>query len=205
MGVEQIAQKTGGSGRSSRAPRAGTRDIETHGRQPLGQFHGDMFGIVSDGAARRIAFARHIIKRPYLPPQTTSPTVTVNCRTGERTIASVPPPAAIIVQNPSPRPYVFKSQVVRRAVMAVAATWHVRAQDLMSASRRQEIVLSRFACFRILRQLKWSTPQIGTALHRDHTTVLAGLERAKELWRHNKDWRAKYDAAWTEFKGAEQP
>lgn len=161
-------------------------------------------GIVTERQADLAAFvARHphmadrvLGRRPSFVAGRPDRIVTVHCRTGERTVEMLPPESKpIIVRKPRPAP-VFKSQAIRRVVVAVCATWDVTPSDLLSHTRTQSLALPRFAVMRMLfRRVGWSLSKIGREMRRDHTSVMHGIDRAKELSRHNLSWRAKYDAA----------
>lgn len=128
--------------------------------------------------------------------------ITVDLRTGDRQIVSDPvaaPRVFIVVQPPPnpPAPPTPPRNMAAPIVDAVAAAFGVTVYNLHSPSRQKPHCLARFACFWLLTsRLKLSSPKIGRILgRRDHTTVLSGLRRARDLYEHDADWRAKYDAA----------
>lgn len=123
--------------------------------------------------------------------------ITVDLRTGERQIVSGPvaAPRVFPIVQPAPPPPPSRN-VVAPIVDAVAAAFGVTACQLYSASQLRPHCRARFACFWMLKsRLKFSSTKIGKRVGgRDHTTVLNGLRRADELYEHDADWRAKYDA-----------
>ena len=53
---------------------------------------------------------------------------------------------------------------------------------LKSKSRKHEIVLARFVCYKLLRQYtKLSLLQIGNTFNRDHTTIMHGLRALQDM------------------------
>ncbi len=77
------------------------------------------------------------------------------------------------MSGPSP------SDLILRAAASAAG---VTVAEMVGYSRRQEMVHARWAVMVALRARNWSTPRIGRKLGgRDHTTVLVGLRRAREL------------------------
>ena len=137
--------------------------------------------------------------------------ITVDLRTGNRqVVASKRPVAEVTEVNPSRHsplpPEARQIQVcattgrhesARQIIDAVSAAWGVPVVDLRSKQQTQLISRPRFACFLLLKsRLKFSSPKIGRILGgRDHTTVLSGICRARDLYEHDADWRAKFDAA----------
>lgn len=149
--------------------------------------------------------------------------ITVNCKTGAVTAtsepASRPDPAyknmpsirAIMLQQeaqqflaakrgprvkPGPKwpplDYTFAASVVQ----AVCDAWNIDDWRVMSPSRESRTVYPRFAVMLILNQrTECSLPAIGNFLRRDHTTCLAGIRRARALFREDPEWRANYDHA----------
>lgn len=61
---------------------------------------------------------------------------------------------------------------------AVAEAHHVDLFDLLGRSRERSIARARAALYVRLHGLGLSSPEIGRALDRDHSTVLAGLHKA---------------------------
>lgn len=136
----------------------------------------------------------------YRPAKTHE--ITVDLRTGERDVVSGPvaaPRMFPVVQPapPPPPPPPPPRNVITPIVEAVAAAFYVTADHIVSDSRQRHHCRARFACYLLGSVcLKLSLNQIGKRLgKRDHTSVMHGLRRARELYEHDADWRAKYDAA----------
>ena len=87
-----------------------------------------------------------------------------------------------------PAPYAL--QKLTRAVVLVAAASGVSVADIKGASRTPIVCRARWATMHLMRARGLSTPQIGRALNRDHTTVLYGLDRVKALRLVNPDFDA---------------
>lgn len=71
--------------------------------------------------------------------------------------------------------------ISRDQVRMIAFNHGVPISQIMSASREQVTCRARFACYCALRDRGLSLPQIARFFNRDHTTVLYGIKRAKEL------------------------
>jgi len=137
--------------------------------------------------------------------------ITVDLRTGERQVVASKRPVADAPQvNPvchSPLPpearqvevcaATGRRESARQIIDAVSDVWGVSVVELHSNGKIQRVGRPRFACFLLLRsRLQFSSPKIGRILGgRDHSTVLAGIRRARWLYEHDADWRAKFDAA----------
>lgn len=151
---------------------------------------------------------RHRAKlRGWAPPPVEAKThqITVNLKTGERTVATVKPrrkkrrkaskpaEAAIYVARGLPR---IPRQEAIKVIVAVGAEWDITYYALTSACRTDRTARPRFACFLLLTErLRFSLPRVGRLMgNRDHTTVLHGLRRARHLMDHDPDWRRRYDA-----------
>lgn len=63
---------------------------------------------------------------------------------------------------------------------------------LMGDNRAQKLAQARWAVMLGLRNAGWSLTRIGRALHRDHTTVMNGLERGKALMVGDSDFQQLY-------------
>ncbi|MGQ3297730.1 helix-turn-helix domain-containing protein [Reyranella sp.] len=135
--------------------------------------------------------------------------ITVDLKSGQRKIASAEATKPVVQSIPaphSPLPIEAREIVTCEAngrrmtasaiIEAVSAVWGIPVVDLHSPRCSKRISRPRFACFHLLRlMLKFSSPKIGRILGgRDHSTVLAGIDRAKDLYEHDADWRSKFDA-----------
>ena len=68
------------------------------------------------------------------------------------------------------------------AVAAAAEVFGLCRQDIIGSSREREICRARWAAMLTLRRRGYSLPRIGRAIgDRDHTTVMHGLVRARDL------------------------
>ena len=130
--------------------------------------------------------------------------ITVDLRTGDRRVTSgpvaaprmfraverpAPPPPPPVVIPPTPR------SLISPIVEAVAEVFDVTTYDLHSASRQKPHCRARFACYMLASVgRKLSLTKIGKHIGRDHTSVMHGVRRARDLYEHDADWRAKYDA-----------
>lgn len=175
----------------------------------------DSLGIVS---ARQDERARYVAAYPHLadrmlgrrPKVIASKThaITVNCRTGERTVAQVAPNPFVA---PKPRPararHVPVREIKLRQILdAVAAAYEVTLTDMMGYGRCRRWSYPRFAAYRIVRaSLGWSTTIIGRSFLRDHTTVISGMKRAEWLLENNRDWSRRYAAAVAELERGVAP
>lgn len=149
---------------------------------------GDPFGTLARVEATRAATTNRPI---YATPKATR--ITVNCKTGERTIESVdyqPPPAPRLIGRAKPE----SQQALDAAVRAISATWEVPPLVLL---RRTTIPSSaKFAVYLMLRrQGGMAMKEIGRVTDRDHSTIVAGLKKAKDHYTKNEAWQRKYDAA----------
>jgi chromosomal replication initiator protein len=79
----------------------------------------------------------------------------------------------------------------------VSRAFEVPPGAIRGTSRKWHIAYARFAAFRFMREeTKLSYPQIGRLLgHRDHSTVIHGIERAQALLATNADFAARFEEA----------
>lgn len=85
---------------------------------------------------------------------------------------------------------------IARIVTMVAASFHIRPNDIVGPFRDRTFAWPRHAVVWLARNsLPASTPQIGRALGgRDHTTILHAVKRAEERRAADPVWRAQLDA-----------
>src|SRR5262245_5599387 len=147
----------------------------------------DVLGIVSglrQRSADVIAANPHLAakilgKRVYVEPKSTR--ITVDCRTGERTIEPIVIASPPMVSKPAVAPTRLMSakRIVEAARTIVEELWGIDRDRLMSRSTKDHIG-ERYAVYRLLRRVYgWSLPQIGRMVDRDHSSIIAGLKRAK--------------------------
>jgi chromosomal replication initiation ATPase DnaA len=67
------------------------------------------------------------------------------------------------------------------AIRAFEREQGVSMATLKQPCRRQHIVRARWAAFALLRERRWSLSRIAAWFGMDHTTVLYGLRRHREL------------------------
>jgi len=67
--------------------------------------------------------------------------------------------------------------VADRVIQNASEAWSIPVSDILGPTRRQRACWARWSAMGALRDMGWSTPAIGRALNRDHTTVLYGLGR----------------------------
>lgn len=124
--------------------------------------------------------------------------ITVDCRTGARTIE----PVVREVPKPKPRP-VPQVRVVggypvefRRVAAAVCMAFGVDADRLLARGKCKDMALARFACFGLMNQIHgWSYVRTGQVLGRDLSGVRKGVDKCV-LYRETKpEFREQYDAA----------
>lgn len=76
----------------------------------------------------------------------------------------------------------FDKEVVNLLLPFISEAGGVERAVILSASRLRQASVCRFILFRYLYEdLKWSTPRIGRAFHREHATVIHGINRAKDF------------------------
>lgn len=79
---------------------------------------------------------------------------------------------------------------------AVCHAFATTPELLRGRKKARPFVVPRFAFYDLARaHTARSLPQIGTYLHRDHTTVLHGMCRSARLTEESEDYRAKLQAA----------
>lgn len=180
----------------------------------------EITGIVEESRERRAAYAasypqlaRRILgKRPLPPVAGKTHAITVDLRTGARTVATATANNPFEAASTKPRPVCLppvRATGVNKAtpiIAAVCRAWDVTADDMRCARRPQRLARPRFAAYHIMRHtLNWSLPQIGRQFgNRDHTTIMSGLRRAEYLIVNDADWSQRYAAAVEELKGIGQ-
>jgi chromosomal replication initiation ATPase DnaA len=67
--------------------------------------------------------------------------------------------------------------------------------ELIGSIKEKRIVHRRWLLMLYFREVRgYSLPRIGAILHRDHTTILSGLERCREKLAVDAEYRALNDA-----------
>lgn len=94
-------------------------------------------------------------------------------------------------------------ETVEQAANAVAKIFGVTAAAILGTRRHAEVVEARFALLHLLHEdAGESSPRVGKALGRDHTNVLWGVSRAKELASAYPLYAARLKAAGESFAAA---
>lgn len=176
-------------------------------------------GIATELAERRKRFARYAYVAPSMAGKTHR--ITVNCKTGERTVESDGRPAPVVAQPiivalPAPpkrtrplvnpffryskrndggvnRPtYADSRGRISSLLYVAAAAFDVTPAEFLAPTRCRRPVYARYAAMHILvKVLRISLPSIGELLHRDHTSIMEGVRAAKRLRRSNDDFAAR--------------
>lgn len=110
-----------------------------------------------------------------------------------------PPAPALNITAPNrrPRPVYEHPQPSAPAVLdAVAKAFNVTVWSLTEEQNKRIAPRPRYAATLLFRRLrKMSYPAIGRILKRDHSTIMAQVEKAKVLLRTDADWAKRYHAA----------
>src|SRR4051812_25862567 len=80
------------------------------------------------------------------------------------------------------------------SMIAEVATFHgVSTRDLLGTSKRPEITIARFHVWWRCRQRNppLSYPALGAYLHRDHSTVISGVQKFERLMAESAELRAR--------------
>ena len=67
--------------------------------------------------------------------------------------------------------------IAGRDIREVAAQFDVTPEDIIGPGRTHRVYLARCVVIARLHSRGWSSPRIGAALHRHHTTILHSLGR----------------------------
>lgn len=86
---------------------------------------------------------------------------------------------------------------------AVSAEFGIPELELLAHRRMKRSCVPRHAVMGLARSLTpYSLPQIGRAMRRDHTTVLAGIHRHQERLEQDPDYAAQIRAVSERLQGA---
>ena len=72
--------------------------------------------------------------------------------------------------------------IVDQISAAVSKMTGVPVVGIFGRGTGAHVSKARFRVIRELRRLGWSTPRIGRAMDRHHTSILSALKRAEVLW-----------------------
>tara|TARA_R100001460_G_scaffold108083_1_gene158190 strand:+ start:806 stop:1075 length:270 start_codon:yes stop_codon:yes gene_type:complete len=87
--------------------------------------------------------------------------------------------------------------------MAVSNWSGVPASELISARRRRDVTRWRNIIYLLAYELTYqSLGQIGDALNRDHSTVWAGVRRAKNFLKTDRELKEAYNHIYSGLRNA---
>ena len=85
---------------------------------------------------------------------------------------------------------------LERVVGIVADAWGIDRQTLFNRSTGRRVASVRQACFALaFTYARCSLEDIGRAFDRDHSTVRYGIDRARALVDHDREYAARFRAA----------
>lgn len=163
-------------------------------------------GIVDDLRERRarIRRANPHLQRTWRKPPAKVHHITVNLATGERIVEQdvqpkkVEQPVAASVMVP-----IKRTPTQNSALVAVCDAFEIQACYIDSESRPNWIARPRFAYYRLLREVVGlSMMRIGKLADRDHTSVLHGIRRCRDLCESDPEYARLYHLALEKLVGA---
>lgn len=77
--------------------------------------------------------------------------------------------------------FIFAREKYHALIGEIAEKHSVKVEHILSPSRQQHHVAARHECYFTLHSLGLSSSQIGKVMHRDHSTVLHGIRKHKEV------------------------
>lgn len=94
----------------------------------------------------------------------------------------------------------FRSPTADLILPAVYKAFGVPESDLRSHCRRRDIAWPRMAAYLMFSEvMQWSLTRVGAYFKRDHTTILYGLRKARELIASDEWFRARVEAVRAEL------
>ncbi len=173
----------------------------------------EQLGIVAQRQRDRETYGRFAYKAP-IPGLAKNHSITVDlAKPGERIVRVMAAPKPAPVKPPEPVPEIIQVPVtlrprnsgnwrritddgveerVRAILRATAAAFDVGAGEMMDPCRARRLAYPRFAAMILIRKLcRLSLSTIGRVLHRDHTTILAGIDKGLKLRRIDADFRRR--------------
>lgn len=146
----------------------------------------DEYGIVSRAAEMREKYGAYAYRAPVEGRAI--------LRARRRAPTRDPAIESLNIQHDTPRAKRIRIETI---VGHVCEAWEITRTALLSRSHARREARPRFALYWLVSEhVGLSMPRIGHLIgHRDHTTILSGIERAKGLHAHDPDWRARYDRA----------
>ncbi|CAB4167679.1 Chromosomal replication initiator, DnaA C-terminal [uncultured Caudovirales phage] len=124
--------------------------------------------------------------------------ITVDCRTGKRTVERMSPEVAqdrFDLVGATSAAVILRSAPMAavRILKTVAAAFDIPVADILGDRRSIRETRPRFAVYRLLAEAGYTIAAIGRALKRDRTSIRNGLDRAELLHVTSLDWRALFD------------
>ena len=92
--------------------------------------------------------------------------------------------------HPSKDLHPSKEPVVQRAIESAAHQTGFKVSDITGWRRDRPLAATRFGVMAALKNAGLSSTEIGVALNRDHSSVLWGVRRAKEMRRRDREYDA---------------
>jgi hypothetical protein len=148
----------------------------------------DDLGIAREGIRRAAVFGHHRYRAPSpVPPK-------VSIAKPKKREEVIPLPITYRPCYSGNWRHSIKGEHIRNRihdiVVVTAAAFDVEPLEMQAECRQRRVVYPRFAAMHMMRAvLRLSVTSIGRVLKRDHTTVLAGLLKASQLRRRDKDFR----------------
>lgn len=169
-----------------------------------------------------------ILGVPYALPPAKEHRITVNCRTGERTVETVeaptpqkpnpfngPKPAPAMLNEAPRNPHLAPAQampptprdIIRSFVAELAATGFqaegqpLTVDTLLNPRRTRALVVPRHVVMWLTYKLcpHFSLPQLGRVFNRDHTTIMHAVRRAPTWLIAHPDMREMVDIIQSRF------
>lgn len=112
-----------------------------------------------------------------------------------------PKPVSVVVPILEPEvPGLYRTRDV--VLREVGNAWEVSPDDLLTKRKAQRLAMPRQAVYLLMRRYsRLSLPAIARALGQgDHSGIVRGCRRARELYEHNRDWRRRFDEAEARLK-----
>ena len=87
-----------------------------------------------------------------------------------------------------------KSVTPQLIIAAVAESYAIRAQDILSSSRNREFSVPRQLAIYLTRELcRYSTTKVGEAFGRDHSTVMHACKKTEELLESSNEFKVRVE------------
>ena len=83
-----------------------------------------------------------------------------------------------------------REPIVRRAVEYAARQTGFTVNDILGQARDQPLAVTRFGVMAALTNAGLSSTEIGSALNRDHSSILYGVRRCKEMRQRDREYDA---------------